>query len=55
MVKDGLDAVGADMEVLDVAELLWEQIVARDLEIHDKTKNRTGKARIWKSSLSDLV
>ena len=33
------------MEVLDVAELLWEQIVARDLEIHDKTK-QTGKARI---------
>ncbi len=33
MVKDGLDAVGAEMEVMDVAELLWEQIVARDEEI----------------------
>ena len=55
MVKDGLDAVGSDMEVLDVAELLWEQIVARDLEIHDKSKNRTGKARIWDSSISELV
>ena len=55
MVKDGLDAVGAEMEVLDVAELLWEQIVARDLEIHDNKKNRTGKARIWKSSISELA
>ena len=35
MVKDGLDTVGAEMEVLDVAELLWEQIVARDEEIHE--------------------
>ena len=50
-----MDAVGSDMEVLDVAELLWEQIVARDLEIHDKSKNRTGKARIWDSSISDLI
>ena len=35
MVNDGLDAVGAEMEVMDVAELLWEQIVARDKEIQD--------------------
>ena len=55
MVKDGLDVVGSDMEVLDVAELLWEQIVARDLEIHDRSKNRTGKARIWDSSISNLI
>jgi len=34
MVKDGLDAVGAEMDVKDVAEILWEQIVARDEEIH---------------------
>ena len=34
MVKDGLDSVGAEMEVMDVAELLWEQIVAKDKEIH---------------------
>ena len=33
MVKDGLDSVGADMDVKDVAEILWEQIVARDEEI----------------------
>jgi len=33
MVKDGLDAVGAEMDVKDVAEILWEQIVARDEEI----------------------
>ena len=55
MVKDGLDAVGAEMEVLDVAELLWEQIVAKDKEIHDNSTNRSGKARIWKSSISDFV
>ena len=34
MVKDGLDAVGSDMEVMDVAEILWEQIVAKDKEIN---------------------
>jgi hypothetical protein len=34
MVKDGLDSVGSEMIVKDVAELLWEQIVARDEEIH---------------------
>ena len=34
MVKDGLDTVGSEMDVKDVAELLWEQIVARDKEIH---------------------
>ncbi|MEC7681526.1 MAG: (Fe-S)-binding protein [Candidatus Thermoplasmatota archaeon] len=33
MVKDGLDAVGAEMDVKDVAEILWELIVARDEEI----------------------
>ncbi|MDP6985642.1 MAG: heterodisulfide reductase-related iron-sulfur binding cluster, partial [Candidatus Thalassarchaeaceae archaeon] len=33
MVKDGLDSVGSEMEVMDVAEILWEQIVARDEEI----------------------
>jgi hypothetical protein len=35
MINDGLDAVGAEMEVMDVAELLWEQIVARDEEIQE--------------------
>ena len=33
MVKDGLDSVGSNMDVKDVAELLWEQIVAKDEEI----------------------
>jgi Fe-S oxidoreductase len=36
MVKDGLDAVGAEMDVKDVAEILWEQIVAKDYEIQEK-------------------
>ena len=35
MVKDVLEAVGAEMDVMDVAELLWEQIVARDEEIQE--------------------
>ena len=33
MVQDGLDAVNAEMEVLDVAEILWEQIKANDTAI----------------------
>ena len=36
MVKDGLDAIGSEMEVLDVAEILWEQIQKRDEEIHNR-------------------
>ncbi|MDG1540398.1 MAG: (Fe-S)-binding protein [Candidatus Thalassarchaeaceae archaeon] len=36
MVKDGLDAVGAEMDVKDVAEILWEQIVAKDNEIQEQ-------------------
>ena len=36
MVKEGLDAIGSEMEVLDVAEILWEQIKKRDDEIHGK-------------------
>jgi len=36
MVKDGLDAVGSEMDVKDVAEILWEQIVAKDNEIQEK-------------------
>ena len=39
MVKDGLDAVGAEMDVKDVAEILWEQIVAKDNEIQGNIAN----------------
>ncbi len=39
MVKDGLDAVGAQMDVKDVAEILWEQIVANDNIIQEKIAN----------------
>ena len=39
MIKDGLDTVGSDMDVMDVAELLWEQIQKRDAEV------RTGSAK----------
>ena len=41
MVKDGLDTVGSEMDVKDVAELLWEQIVARDEEIHSSVSLET--------------
>jgi len=30
MVQDGLDAIDAEMKVLDVAEILWQQIKAND-------------------------
>jgi Fe-S oxidoreductase len=33
MVNDGLKSIGKEMEVMDVAELLWEQIQAKDKEI----------------------
>ena len=29
MVNDGLNSVGAEMDVMDVAELLWEQMQAQ--------------------------
>ncbi|HIC23238.1 MAG TPA: hypothetical protein EYO84_07425 [Planctomycetes bacterium] len=33
MVDDGLKSIGAEMDVKDVAEILWEQIKAKDDEI----------------------
>ena len=36
MVTDGLSAIGAEMEVKDVAELVWEQIKANDAKIEAK-------------------
>ena len=47
MVTHGLDSVGAEMDVMDVAEILWEQIVAKDAEIHKKYRNKPRKARFW--------
>ena len=38
MVNDGLNAVGSEMDVMDISELLWEQIQKRDSEIHAVTK-----------------
>ena len=55
MVKDGLDAVGAEMEVMDVAEILWEQIVSRDADIHKQYQKKSGKARIWSSSKAGFI
>ena len=33
MVTDGLSAIGSEMEVKDMAELVWEQIKANDAKI----------------------
>ena len=55
MVKDGLDAVGVEMEVMDVAEILWEQIVSRDADIHKQYQKKSGKARIWSSSKAGFI
>ena len=49
MVKDGLDSVGAEMDVMDVAEILWEQIVAKDAEIHNNFRKKSRKSRFWNS------
>jgi len=36
MVTDGLSAIGAEMDVKDIAELVWEQIKANDAKIEAK-------------------
>lgn len=43
MVTDGLSAIGSDMEVKDIAELVWEQIKANDAKIEAK-KAETSEA-----------
>ncbi len=55
MVKDGLDSVGAEMDVKDVAEILWEQIVARDEEIQNGYKKKVKGSRFWSSRQRELV
>lgn len=49
MVKDGLDSVGAEMDVMDVAEILWEQIVAKDAEIQNNVRKKSRGSRFWNS------
>ena len=36
MITDGLSAIGSEMEVKDIAELVWEQIKANDAVIEAK-------------------
>ncbi len=36
MVSDGLSAIDAEMEVKDIAEIVWEQIKANDAIIQAK-------------------
>ena len=43
MVTDGLSAIGSEMEVKDIAELVWEQIKANDAKIEAK-KAETSEA-----------
>ena len=33
MVTDGLSSIGSEMEVKDIAEIVWEQIKANDAKI----------------------
>ena len=33
MITDGLSAIGSEMEVKDIAEIVWEQIKANDVAI----------------------
>ena len=43
------------MEVMDVAEILWEQIVSRDADIHKQYQKKSDKARIWSSSNAGFI
>ncbi|MBC8437887.1 MAG: (Fe-S)-binding protein [Euryarchaeota archaeon] len=36
MLEDGMKTIGKDLEIMDIAELLWEQIKAKDDEIQEK-------------------
>ena len=36
MIFDGLSAIGSEMEVKDIAEIVWEQLKANDAAIEAK-------------------
>lgn len=38
MLEDGLKTIGEEMEIMDIAELLWEQVKAKDAEIQEAIK-----------------
>ena len=40
MITDGLSAIGSEMEVKDIAEIVWEQIKANDAAIEAKRLNQ---------------
>ena len=44
MITDGLSAIGSEMEVKDIAELVWEQIKANDVAIVAKKEEVAGTA-----------
>ena len=41
MITDGLSAIGSEMEVKDIAEIVWEQIKANDVAIEAKKAEPT--------------
>ena len=41
MITDGLSAIGSEMEVKDIAEIVWEQIKANDAAIEAKKAEPT--------------
>ena len=38
MITDGLSAIGSEMEVKDIAEIVWEQLKANDAVIEANLK-----------------
>jgi ethanolamine ammonia-lyase small subunit len=44
MVSDGLSAIDAEMEVKDIAEIVWEQLKANDAVIEAKKVEATEAA-----------
>ena len=40
MITDGLSAIGSEMEVKDIAEIVWEQISFNDAAIEAKRLNQ---------------
>ena len=41
MITDGLSAIGSEMEVKDIAEIVWEQLKANDAAIEAKKSDKS--------------
>ncbi len=44
MITDGLSAIGSEMEVKDIAEIVWEQLKANDAAIEAKKSDKSEAA-----------